>query len=142
MGAGVSEESERVSSGPEGNGAGVDPTAVALALGIGSREKADAFLDDQRRMLHLQMEEMRGEYLYKLSHLRLRRFSGWTKAALETSLGMLALIVVAGLGLMVWSAAHADGFVIQSFSVPPDLAARGISGEVVANKLLDDISTL
>ena len=47
--------------------------------------------------------------------------------------------MVAGLGLMVWSAAHADGFVIQSFSVPPDLAARGLNGEVVASKLLDQI---
>ncbi len=117
----------------------VDPAAMALGLGTASREKADAFLDDQRRMLHLQMEEMRGEYHYKLSHMRLRRFSGWTKAAFEASLGLLALAVVAGLGFMVWSAAHADGFVIQSFSVPPDLAARGINGEVVASKLLDDI---
>ena len=41
----MSEESERVSSGPEGNGAGVDPTAVALAPAGASREKADAFLD-------------------------------------------------------------------------------------------------
>ena len=80
--------------------AGVDPAAMALGLGAASREKADAFLDDQRRMLHLQMEEMRGEYHYKLSHMRLRRFSGWTKAAFEASLGLLALAVVAGLGLM------------------------------------------
>ena len=119
--------------------AGVDPAAMTLGLGSASRAKADAFLDDQRRMLHLQMEEMRGEYHYKLSHMRLRRFSGWIKAAFEASLGLLALVVVAGLGLMVWNAAHADGFVIESFAVPPDLAARGLSGEVVASKLLDDI---
>jgi len=128
--------------GPEAAGAtraGVDPAAMALGLGSAGRTKADAFLDDQRRMLHLQMEEMRGEYPYKLSHMRLRRFSGWIKAAFEASLGLLALAVVAGLGLMVWNAAHADGFVIESFAVPPDLAARGLSGEVVASKLLDEI---
>jgi tetratricopeptide (TPR) repeat protein len=135
----VSESKEAVAAGSDGNAVGTDPTAVALALAGASRAKADTFLDDQRRMLHLQMEEMRGEYHYKLSNLRLRRFSGWTKAAFEASLGLLALAVVAGLGFMVWSAAHANGFVIQSFSVPPDLAARGLSGEVVASKLLDDI---
>src|SRR3954468_1395757 len=124
---------------PSTSGPGADPVAASLALAGANRHKADAFLDDQRRMLHLQMEEMRGEYHYKLSHLRLRRFSGWIKAAFEASLGLLALIVVAGLGFMVWSAAHADGFVIQSFAVPPDLAARGLNGEVVASKLLDQI---
>jgi tetratricopeptide (TPR) repeat protein len=135
----VSEETKNAGSGGEGNGAGMDPMAVALGLAGASREKADAFLDDQRRMLHLQMEEMGGEYHYKLSHMRLRRFSGWVKAAFEASLGLLALALVVGLGFMVRSAAHADGFVIQSFSVPPDLAARGLNGEVVASKLLDDI---
>ena len=45
----MSEESERVGSGPEGNGVGVDPTAVALALAGASRERADAFLADQRK---------------------------------------------------------------------------------------------
>ena len=48
----MSEESERVSSGPEGNGVGVDPTAVALALAGASRDEADTFLDDQRRTRH------------------------------------------------------------------------------------------
>jgi hypothetical protein len=38
----VSEESERVVSGPEGNGAGVDPVAVALALGDASQGQAEA----------------------------------------------------------------------------------------------------
>jgi hypothetical protein len=134
----MSEDTESPEAADEAR-AGADPAAMALGLGAASRAKADAFLDDQRRMLHLQMEEMRGEYHYKLSHLRLRSFSGWIKAAFEASLGLLALAVVAGLALMVWSAAHADGFVIQSFSVPPDLVARGLNGEVVASKLLDDI---
>jgi len=42
-GAGVSEETERVGSGPKGNSAGIDPTAVALAMAGVSRERIDAF---------------------------------------------------------------------------------------------------
>jgi tetratricopeptide (TPR) repeat protein len=109
-----------------------DPLAVSLAMARASRDKADAFLE-------LQMHEIHRREPYEISHLRLRSFSGWIKAAFEASLGLLALAVVAGLTLMVWSAAHADGFVIQSFSVPPDLAARGLNGEVAASKLLDQI---
>ncbi|MBV9550153.1 MAG: hypothetical protein JO256_10830, partial [Alphaproteobacteria bacterium] len=47
--------------------------APLLALAGASRDKADAYLE-------LQMEEMRAEYPYKLSHHRLRRFSDWAKA--------------------------------------------------------------
>src|SRR3569833_1200582 len=121
--------SEQTEPGAAAHG---DPLAVALATAAANRNKADAFLE-------LQMEEIHRREPYEISHLRLRSFSGWIKAAFEASLGLLALAVVAGLGLMVWSAAHADGFVIQSFSVPPDLAARGLNGEVVASKLLDQI---
>ena len=42
------------------------------------------------------MEEMRKEYHYKLSQLRLRRFSGWTKAAFEASLKWGEALVYAG----------------------------------------------
>jgi hypothetical protein len=40
----VSEESERLSSGPEGNGAGVDPKAVALALAGANRDGSETHL--------------------------------------------------------------------------------------------------
>ncbi len=122
-------------------GAG-DPAALALGLHSASRAKADAFLDDQRRMLHLQMEEMRAEEPYKLSHFRLRRFSGWAKAAFEFSAGLLALALVGGLGAMVWSAAHADGLIVESFKVPPELAEKGLTGDVVATRLLDELSAM
>ena len=58
---------------PGGPGTG-EAAAQALGLSSASRNKADGFLDDQRAMLHLQMEEMRADYPYKLSHHRLRRF--------------------------------------------------------------------
>ena len=47
----MSEEAERVGSGPEGNGAGGDPTAVALAMAGASREEADSFLREQRSLI-------------------------------------------------------------------------------------------
>ena len=91
-------------------------------------------------MLHLQAEEMRAEEPYKLSHLRLRRFSDYAKSAFEFSAGLLALALVAGIAFMVWYAAHSDGLVLESFAVPPELAAKGNSGEVLATRLLDKLS--
>ena len=127
---------------PENAAPAADPAAIAVALSGASREKADGFLDDQRRMLHLQMEEMREESPLKLSHLRIRRFGDYAKMALEISIGLLALALVAAISLLVWNAAHSDGLVIESFSVPPDMASRGLTGQVVASKTLDELTVL
>ncbi|MBV9550208.1 MAG: hypothetical protein JO256_11105 [Alphaproteobacteria bacterium] len=106
------------------------------------RDDLAAYLKDQRRVLHLQAEEMRAEEPYKLSHYRLRRFSDWAKAAFEFSAGLLALALAAGLSYLVWNAAKSNDLVIDSFQVPPDLAARGMSGPVVAAKLSDKIAAM
>ena len=126
---------------PSGSGAAA-PAAMALGLGGARREKADANLDDHRPNLQLQMEEMRAEYPYKLSHFRLRRFSDWAKAAFEFSAGLLALAVAAGVAYLVWNAANRNDLVIDAFAVPPDLAARGLSGPVLAAKLSDRIAAM
>ena len=61
------------------------------------------------------------------------------RRAFEASLAFAGAGGGGGAGLMVWGAAHANGLVIRAFSVPPDLAARGLTGEVVASKMLDEI---
>ena len=47
----MAEEADGQDGGAEASGAGVDPAALALALGGASRENADAFLDDQRALI-------------------------------------------------------------------------------------------
>jgi len=137
-------------------GPGADPMAMALAIEGASVGKADRYLDEhtalagdqrtlianQNRVLHLQAEEMRAEEPYKLSHFRLRRFSDWAKAAFEFSLGILALALVAGVSALAWNAAHSDGVVIESFAVPPDMAAKGLSGQVIASQTLDKLAAI
>ena len=71
----MSEESERVSSGPEGNGAGVDPTAVALALAGASRAKADDFLEDQLLLIADQKNLVRLQAIELAHELDLRHWS-------------------------------------------------------------------
>jgi tetratricopeptide (TPR) repeat protein len=136
----VTEEAEGLESPP--GSAAANPAAMALGLGAASRDKADAFLDEQRRMLHLQMEEMRADHPYKLSHHRLRRFSDWAKAAFEFSAGLLALALAAGLSYLVWNAANSNDLVIDAFAAPPGLAERGLTGPVIAAKLSDRIAAM
>jgi tetratricopeptide (TPR) repeat protein len=145
----VSEESERVGSGTEGNGAGVDPTAVALALAGASRAKADAFLEDQRSLIsdqknlvRLQAKELAHELELRHWSLLVRHLSSLLKLTFEVGLAVAAAALACFLGAAVWNATHADGLVIERFSVPPDLAARGLTGDVVAGELLDRLTEL
>jgi tetratricopeptide (TPR) repeat protein len=136
----VSEENEGAEPGPEG--VGIDPVAVALALGAASRAQADVFLKRQGRVAELLARKLEHEEAFEHSHLHWRRFSDRMKGALQI-MGVLAgLGVVAAIGVMVWNAAHAGGTVVESFAVPPDLAARGLTGEVVAGQLLDRLGVI
>jgi tetratricopeptide (TPR) repeat protein len=141
----VSEESERVGSGPEGNGAGVDPTAVALALAGASREEADSFLKDQRAVLQKQaalIDDQRHHLRRQFTELDLRIWEKRAGILLRVATVAVGLGVACFLGVVVWNAVHDDGLIVESFSVPPDLAARGLTGQVVATQMLDNLSDL
>ena len=148
-GAGMSEETTGARSAPEGPGAGMDPVAVSLALGGADREEANAFLkkqsvlvEKQSNLADLQAKELAHELKLRHWSLLVRHLSGLLKLTFEVALAIAAAALACFLGAAVWNAAHADGLVIESFSVPPDLAARGLTGQVVAGELLDRLTEL
>jgi tetratricopeptide (TPR) repeat protein len=108
-----------------------DPAGVALALSGASRAEADAYLRDQRHHMHEQLNQLHLDVWEKKLGVLLRL------AALVVGLG-----VAAGLGMMVWDAAHSRGLLIEPFSVPPDMAAKGLTGQVVAAQLLDRLAIM
>src|SRR5262249_31485347 len=74
--------------------------------------------------------------------LKLEHLSAMMKAAFELALAVIFTIVATGLGWAVWGAMNDRGLVVESFSVPPDLASRGLSGEGIAARRLDKLSAL
>ena len=118
---------ELSASAPEG----VDPLATSLAMAGASRAKADAFLDDQRHHMHEQLKEIG----LRLWELRLG-------VMLRIATLIVGLAAATGVGMMVWQAAHSNGLIIEPFNVPPDLAAKGMTGEVIAAKVLDELVSL
>ncbi|HEY2068992.1 MAG TPA: hypothetical protein VGG48_05515 [Rhizomicrobium sp.] len=126
-----------------------DGAAAALALGAASRDKADRFLAEQARLaeaqaefVRLQAEDFRDEEPVRRRILKLSHSSALMKVAFEVALALVALLIVVIVGSALWSAAHDDGLVIESFSVPPDLANRGLTGDVVAARLLDKLAQM
>ena len=76
----------------------------------------------------------------QLAHLRVRRWKDRMSLVLQ-GLGIAVGVAVAVvLGVMVWQAHEDQGLVVEAFSVPPDLAQRGLTGQVVAGQLLDKLS--
>ena len=134
----MAEELEGQDTGTEAVAGGADPAAIALALNGASREDAQEFLKKQGALIDDQRHHLR-EQLKQL-HLGL-----WEKrlgVLLRVATACIGIAVAAGAAFMVWDAAHSSGLLIEPFTVPPDLAARGFTGEVVASRLLDRLIEL
>jgi tetratricopeptide (TPR) repeat protein len=120
---------------------------IALALGApppGGKlppETAE-FLQRQGRLVELQMEHLHEQRELILSRLRWGRFSDRMKAAIQVMTALVGLAVVAVVGAMAWHAHEDHGVRIEAFSVAPDLAQRGLTGQVVASRLLDKLAAL
>lgn len=76
-------ENEGQDIGAKASGAGIDPAAVALALGGASRAKADAFLANQNALLDIQKHHLTEQF--KQSGLSVLR--RWIKDAVAGSTG-------------------------------------------------------
>ncbi|HTC83770.1 MAG TPA: hypothetical protein VK683_05415 [Rhizomicrobium sp.] len=135
----MSEETEGPESGPEGVGTGVDPAALALALAGAGREEANAFLRKQGALIDDQRDHLHEQRHLLLSRLRLGRFSDRIKAALQVMTVIVGAAIVIGLGAAMWNASQAGGLVVEAFTVPPELAATGLTGDIVADDLTDKI---
>jgi len=110
-----------------------DGMAEELALeklGAGDAA-ATEFLKARTRVLDAEWERLH------LSHFR-----EWMYTALELVVGLLLFLVFAAIASAVYEAGRADGLVIEAFGAPPDLAAKGLGGEVLASKLLDRLNAM
>jgi tetratricopeptide (TPR) repeat protein len=120
-----------------------DSAAVNVALNAsGASEEARDYLRKQSRLADLQIDTLEKKDEFELSHLRFRRFSDYARFALEVAGFLVVLLIVCGLASMVWNASRDHGLVVDAFSVPPDLAQSGLTGPVIANRLMDRYGNL
>jgi hypothetical protein len=142
----VTDETER-----RDNSARADPAAFAVALGqTGTLDpRAAAFLEKQSRLAdeqialtRLQAEELRREESLRHRALHMHHASDAIKLAFEIVMAVIVFAVAVGIGAAIWSASRADGLVIDAFQVPQSMAAQGLSGQVVASKLLDRLAAM
>ncbi|HET7084781.1 MAG TPA: hypothetical protein VFI23_08430 [Rhizomicrobium sp.] len=116
----------------------MSPAAAALALDGASRQEADAFLRDQRALIAAQLHHLHEQ----LKQIHLDIFEKWLGALLRLATLCVGIGAVVAISLMVRDARNSNGLLIEPFKVPPDLAAKGLSGETVASRVLDRLSQM
>ncbi|HEX3672645.1 MAG TPA: hypothetical protein VHU87_00085 [Rhizomicrobium sp.] len=123
-----------------GAGAGRD-AALTVALG-GTSEEARTYLRKQSELADLEIDKLRKEDEFELSHLRWRRFNDQLRGALQIMMIAVGAVVVVAIGAALWNASEADGLVVDAFSVPPGFAQRGEGGDVVASDLTNHLAAV
>ncbi len=111
---------------------------ASLTLAAASRAKADAYLDEAIKLVRLQTQQIEGSERFE----HFGHFSAVMKAVFEGAVALLVLAVIGAASLMVWTAAHDNGLLITPFSVPQDMVARGLTGQVIAARILDQLSRM
>jgi tetratricopeptide (TPR) repeat protein len=134
----MAEDDDRASPFADSGGA-----FLAATLGtVSDNPRVDRLLERQVELSEIQIDALRKQDEFELSHLRWRRFNDQMKGALQIMAVALGLLVVIGIGAAMWNASEADGIVVDSFSVPPAYAQAGIPGDVVADDMTAKIAAV
>jgi tetratricopeptide (TPR) repeat protein len=124
-----------------------DPFAAALALnattpGAPLDPHTAAYVDEQTRLIRLQVKHYDQERRLAIGAAKRKRFGDRLRNLLVVLVCLGAVGAIVGLAAMAWGAAHDKSLVVDAFSVPPDFAQRGLTGQVVARQILDKLTVL
>lgn len=118
-----------------------NPVEIAMAAMSSGKPLPDAarnVLEKHALLIDCQADLAKAQTM----EIRLRHVGERVRAAMWTALALLALLLAGMLITLVVKAARSDALIVQSFRVPPSLAASGLSGEVVATQVLDKLAGL
>jgi tetratricopeptide (TPR) repeat protein len=111
-----------------------DPIEIAMEL-----DAADAAPDSPAREVLRKHSRLIDS---QLKYLGLQTFSERLSAGLKMLVAAVGLVASVSVGLMVWDASQDRSLVIKALNVPPELESRGLTGEVLAAKLLDRLAEI
>jgi hypothetical protein len=125
----------------------IDAAAAAAAMDAAKTDpalaaEAAAYFRKQSCLVELQLKHFDEEHQLGIAAARRKRYADRIRNTLATLFAGAVLAVLTAVSVMVWSAANERGLIIESFSVPPDLAATGLTGEVVATRFLDKLRAM
>jgi tetratricopeptide (TPR) repeat protein len=115
----------------------------------GVARKTETFLDKQAQLLETQNTHLKDEHALRVAHLRnqlreekIRRFGLRLRVGFQLFLALVGTVIGIGGAVMIYDAFTSRRVVIEPFDTPSALAARGLTGKVVAGGLVDELSRL
>jgi len=115
----------------------------------GVARKTETFLDKQAQLLETQNTHLKDEHALRVAHLRnqlreekVRRFGLRLRVGFQLFLALVGTVIGIGGAVTIYDALTSRRVVIEPFDAPPALAARGLTGKVIASGLLDQLSRL
>jgi tetratricopeptide (TPR) repeat protein len=154
LGGILGEEDEKPDVEAKATLASADAFAAAVAAKMagndpGVARKTEDFLVEQTELLKVQKEHLKDEHAARLHLLRgqarevdIRRLGLRLRVGFQIFLVIVATAVGIGALVMIRDAIDDHGLVVEAFSVPPDLARNGLTGEVVATRFLDKLQAM
>ncbi len=134
--------------------AGAEAFAAAVAA-IASRQdpgvarKTEVFLEKQAQLLDTQREHLEDEHALRLEHLahqrhllRGQRLGQAIRIGFQVVIALVVIVIGIGVALMLHDAFTSHSVVIDAFDAPATLAARGVTGKVLAGDVLDELTRL
>ncbi len=149
--AGEAEDSLQPADAPVAGGEGIAIAAALDAARADPELSADLrrFLDiqagvgeAQRKLVSIQTEHLHEQREVLISHMRLRRLAERLRIGSQVFFIVAATVVGLILLVLLRDAFTSREVVVEAFEAPPALAARGLSGKVVAEGLLDKLTDL
>ena len=154
LGGILEEENDKPEVEPAVAPAAADAFAAALAAiashqDPGVARKTEEFLSDQSVLLKIQAQHLKEEHQLRLRYLSgqvgesaIRRFGARIRAAIQLAAAALMILVAGGVVVLVFEAFHSRNVVVEPFQAPASTAARGLTGEVAASRVLDELTRL
>jgi tetratricopeptide (TPR) repeat protein len=125
----------------------IDPTAAALAAEVARdnpelAQEASVYFRKQSHLVEVQTEHLHEQRAVNLQLLKLRRFGERLRVGLQLFVILVATVIGIGGAILIRDAVNSRSVVVESFDAPPALVARGVTGKVVADGLLDELRRL
>jgi tetratricopeptide (TPR) repeat protein len=115
----------------------------------GVARAAERFLDKQARLLDAQTAELEEQRPLRLRHLqnqsregKLRRAGQRIRLAMQVFIGLILTVLGLGVLVMLHDAFESRSVVVDAFRAPLAVASRGMTGDVVAEGVLDALQKM
>jgi tetratricopeptide (TPR) repeat protein len=140
-------EAAEETAGAEPEAAPLDPAAASLAMHAAGADpnlaaNAATYFERQARLVAIQTEHLHEQREVLLSNMKLKRLSERLRVAYQLFFAIAGTLAAAYLILMLHDAITSRAVIVEPFDAPPSLAARGLSGRVIAGAILDQLTRL